>query len=99
VNIGTLPKDIPFPVLRAERLQTRYGTTVLLTLRESVERCVNVFLPKRFTQVFTDDDIAGINDGRVTVNLTYHGQCEQTSAYQLSLAQSGAGENARQNEY
>jgi hypothetical protein len=76
-------------VLRAERLKTRYGTTVLLTLRESVERCVNVFLPKRFTQVFTDDDILDINYGRVVVNLTYHGQCEKTSAYQLSLAHFG----------
>jgi hypothetical protein len=98
VNIGTLLKDIPFPLLRAERLQTRYGTTVLLTHRESVERCVKVLLPKRFTQVFTDDEIVGINDGRVTVNLIYHGQCEQTSAYQLSLAQSGVDEGTQQNE-
>jgi hypothetical protein len=80
-----LLKDRPFPVLRAERPKTRCGTTVLLTLKESAERCVKIFHPKHFTQVFTDNDIDDMNEGMVAVCLIYRGTYEETSAYLLSV--------------
>lgn len=46
---------------------------------------VRVFLPKRFTLVFSDIDIDQINYERIRVHIIYHGTCEKTSAYLLSL--------------
>jgi hypothetical protein len=46
-----------------------------------------VFLPKRFTAVFSDVDREMINIGMITIALIYHGTSEKTGAIQLSLKQ------------
>jgi hypothetical protein len=50
-------------VLRAERVETKYGVSILLTVRESSVDVVRVYLSKSYTDVFTDPNIASINNG------------------------------------
>jgi hypothetical protein len=61
VGVSSLKMDIPFPIERAEIIQTRYGETILLSIKESTETFVKVFLPKRYGDLFTDDDITSVN--------------------------------------
>ena len=57
VNISPLEKKKPYPIIRAERLQTKYGISILLTTRVSSTDAVRAFLPRLFTLVFSDVDI------------------------------------------
>jgi hypothetical protein len=57
VRIGDLAMDKPYPVLRAESVDTNYGLSILLTLRESKDLCVKVFLPRRYSLCFSEEDI------------------------------------------
>jgi hypothetical protein len=86
VTISSLQKIKEYPVLRAERVETKYGVSILLTVRESSVDVVRVYLPKRYTDVFTDPNIISINDGTLKFNLIYHGVCEKTNAFLLSLS-------------
>ncbi len=47
VRISNLDIDKSYPVLHAERLETKYGTFVLLTLREISDNVIKVFLLRR----------------------------------------------------
>ena len=52
-------------------MQTKYGISVLITIKGSSEDPARVFLPKRFTLVFSDVDMDMINDGMIKINLVY----------------------------
>jgi hypothetical protein len=65
--------DIPYPIERAEKIKTRYGETILLTLKESTETFIKVFLPKRYGDLFTDDDIKSVNEKSVIRAFKYCG--------------------------
>ena len=71
VNISSLEKKKPYSIIRAERLQTKYGISVLLTIWTSSTDTVRVFLPRRFTLVFSDLYIDMINDGMIKINLFF----------------------------
>jgi hypothetical protein len=45
--ICNLDMDKPYPVFHAERVETKYGLSSLLTIRENVVACMKVFLPRR----------------------------------------------------
>jgi len=62
-KITSLKIDTPYPIERAERVQTKYGEAILLTLRaESQHTFDKVFLPRRYGSLFSDDDLSAIND-------------------------------------
>jgi hypothetical protein len=42
VRIGDLTVHKVYPVLRAESVDTKYGLSILLTIRESDDHCVSV---------------------------------------------------------
>ena len=46
---------------------------------------VRVLLPRSFTLIFSDVDLDLGKDGMIKINLIYHGICEKTNAFQLSL--------------
>jgi hypothetical protein len=64
--------DSPYAIERVEKIQTRYGETIL-TLKESPQTFVKVFLPKRYGELFTEDDIKSINERTVIIALRYRG--------------------------
>jgi hypothetical protein len=47
VRISSLNIDTRYPVLHAGKLDMIYGTSVLLTIRESIDNVIKVFLLRR----------------------------------------------------
>ena len=93
VHTSTLKVDQSYPIVKAERVKTRYGETVLLSIRDPQNLSVRylspallkVFLPKRYATVITDADISSINDELMHWNLISKGVCERTNTYVLQL--------------
>jgi len=61
VNISSLILNRPYPIVRAKRKTTKFGSTVLLSLRDTDEQLVKTFFAKRYASVVSDEDIAKIN--------------------------------------
>ena len=85
VRIPNLDIGRRYEILSAERISTRYGPSVLLTITVGPSDNARVFLPTRYTQVFTDADLADVNTGRLHLHLIYRGTCPQTHSYMLDL--------------
>ena len=85
VKVNELEVGRKYPISTARRLVTKYGESILITILEFCENPASVFLPKRYSGVFTDDDIDRINSKRTKLNLIYKGTCERTRAYKLEI--------------
>jgi hypothetical protein len=73
-------------LLRAERVNTRYGPSIVLTLRGPESRRYKVYLPRRYCALVTDDDITAINQNHAVLYL-YMGTWRSTSQYLLNIVQ------------
>ena len=69
VNISSLILNRPYPMVHAKRINTKYGPTVLLSIRDVAENIVYIFLPKPYANVVTDEDLENINSRSVYLNL------------------------------
>jgi hypothetical protein len=74
-----------YPICNARRVETRYGPSVLLTIDGFRERPVSLFLPKRYSAVFSDDDICRIHSKRSLFHIVYNGTDDQSKAYIMSI--------------
>jgi len=74
-----------YPIIRAKRIATKYLPTVLLTLRVSETSIVQVFLPKRYSEMMSDTDIDSINSKAVSLHLVYKGVCESSMSSLLAI--------------
>jgi len=90
-NIASLEPHIQYPIVRAKRLSTKFGMSVVFTLRFSDTNVVQVFLPQRYCDDVTDTDIQSINSGAVNLNLVYKGVCDTSNAYLLAVDPSTRG--------
>ena len=63
VHVNSLTVDKNDPMVKAERVRTKYGETILLSIRDSAQQLFKLFLPKRYGMVFKDEDITSINEG------------------------------------
>jgi len=61
VSIASLEPQNRYPIVRAKRLSTKFGMSVVFTLRSSDTTIVQVFPPQRYIDVVTDADIHNIN--------------------------------------
>jgi len=77
--------NTPYPIERAEKLQTRFGEAILLTLQESPQTSVKVFVPRRYGALFTDNDLHSINEKSVSLALKYLGNCPTSNSYILEI--------------
>jgi hypothetical protein len=75
----------PYPILRAVRANIRFSEAIRITLEEDSGKLLNVFLPRRCFPVFTDSDILKINNGEIKLLIMYHGRCDRSGAFNLSL--------------
>jgi hypothetical protein len=62
IPIDKLQVEVKHVILRAERVYTRYGPSIVLTLRGPESRRYKMYLPRRCCGLFTDDDVTAIND-------------------------------------
>ena len=85
VNISSLILNRPYPIVRAKRVTTKFGSTVMLSIRDTDEQLIQIFLPKRYASVVSDDDISKINSRTKYINLVYKGLCEKTRSYLLAI--------------
>jgi hypothetical protein len=75
----------PYPVVGAHKVKTRYGPTVMLTLRTQTEINLRIYLPKWYADCVQYDDFNDINQGRNNCKLVYLGM--SGSAHILHLEQ------------
>jgi len=86
VKIDSLEIDRKYPVIKAERVTTRFGESILLCIQNSTTlNHFKIFLPKRYAETFTDDDLNAINTEKVKLNLIYKGMCDQTKSFNLAI--------------
>ena len=85
LTIGSLRPDQQYPVVHAERVNTRYGPSVLLAILENSTFSMKFFLPKRYCEVVSDEDTEVINSGRVLLYLVYKGTCPKSNSCVLEL--------------
>ena len=78
VKILSLEIGRRYEIMLAERVTTRYGPSVLLTINLDTSDNVRVFLPTRYSNVITDDDMIAINMRQVQLHLIYKGTCKNT---------------------
>jgi len=72
--------DKKYPIDQAERAETRYGPSVLLSLRDS-SGSLKVFLPKRYTEAVSETDIHDINSQKVTMSHVKRAICSNQVLY------------------
>jgi len=86
IKISALKQNVLYPIERAERVQTKYGETVLVTLRaESPQTFLKVFLPRRYGVLFSDEELRHINEKTVSLSLKYRGTNTATNSYILEI--------------
>jgi hypothetical protein len=85
VSLGSLEPDRAYPIVRAERIHTRYGQSVLVGIMDSPTSSVKIFLPRRYGDVLSDEDLEAINTQRVDLLLVYKGTCARSNSYILEL--------------
>ena len=86
IKISALKQNVLYPIERAERVQTKYGETVLVTLRtESPQTFLKVFLPRRYGVLFSDEEMQRINEKTLSLSLKYLGTHASTNSYILEI--------------
>jgi len=83
IKITSLRDNTAYPIERAERVQTKCGEAIILTLQESSHTFVKVFLPKRYGSLFTENDLHSINVKSVSLNFKYIGTSPDSNTLHL----------------
>jgi len=87
IKINSLESDRKFPIVHAERSITKFGLTVLLSVKYSPFNLVEVFMPKCYSSAFADDDIDSINSLKVSPILIYKGTWMKSNSCILATEQ------------
>jgi len=85
ISIISLVINRLYPIVHAKRVCTKYVPNVLLSLRDSDEKLVQIFLPKRYANVVSDEDMGKINSRSVYLNLVHKSICQLTRSYLLAI--------------
>ena len=85
VNISSLGINKLYPTVNTKRITTKYGPSVLLSIRESEARLLQLFLPKRHCAMISDGDMDKINNKAVSINFVCTGLCETSKSYLLGI--------------
>jgi len=64
VSLGSLEPDGQYPIVHAERINTRYRQNLLLAILDSPTTSVKVILRKRYGDVMSDEDLQYKNTKR-----------------------------------
>ena len=88
VHLSGLVVNTKYPIARVDRVVTKFGETILLSIRDpdtADQPIFKVFLPQRYAAAFRDEDVQAIGEGERVCYLVYNGRCPKTNAYQLSV--------------
>jgi len=65
LRINALEVDKKYPILKTQHIDTKYGSTVLLSIKDKSNDTIKVFLLKRYISVFSEEDVTSINSKQV----------------------------------
>jgi hypothetical protein len=85
MKLSSLQVDRKYPITHAERIGTRFGPAVVVAIRDTPDRILKVFMPRRFYSAFTDQDFEDVNSANVMLYLGYKGQCVNTHAFKVTI--------------
>jgi hypothetical protein len=85
MSVVQLETDRTYPITFMERIGTRYGPSILMSLRDSPTRIVKIFLPRRYCSLVSDTEFDEVNSVKVSLSLVYQGQCTETKAYKSAI--------------
>jgi hypothetical protein len=85
IQVSEMEGGKRYLICNARRVHIRYGPSVLLTIEGFSERPVSVFLPKRYSSVFANDDICRIHSKRTVLHVIYKGTDERSKAYKMPI--------------
>ena len=86
INVTALFTGTQYPALHCERVDTKFGVAVRLTLREEADdNVLLVFLPRHYPNTITNEGIAAINDCKTQYYLTYKGKNATTNRPMLEM--------------
>jgi hypothetical protein len=83
VRISELEIDRRYPIIQARHIDTKYGSTILLSIKSEGGNTIKVFLPKRYGAVFSEQDLTSINSHNISLHLVYKGMSDK--AYILGI--------------
>jgi hypothetical protein len=87
VSVSSLYIDHSYPVSHPEHVETKFGPTIRLEISEQDDNIFRVFLPRRYSEVFTDEGVATINEQTVLYHLVYKGKRPSSKAQILLIEQ------------
>ena len=73
-----------YQIIHGQRAETRYGTTVIVTMKDSDVSLLKC-LPKRYASIVTDEDFHAINSGTLTLDLISIGRSETSNSVVLDV--------------
>jgi hypothetical protein len=85
MKLSSLQVDRKYPITHVKRVGTRFGPAIVLTIRDTPDQILEVFMPRRFYSAFPDVDLEEINSEKVALNLVYKGQCVNTYAFKVAI--------------
>jgi hypothetical protein len=86
LSIDSLDVGLKYPIVLAAKVKTRYGPSIVLTLRDDEEsKVLKVFLPSGYYSLFSDADIDVINSQSVKYSFVYRGRNEKTRAFNIGI--------------
>ena len=86
ISIRDLVVDKKYPIVHAKRVVTKFGPMTLLTLHDSDSAAsLQIFLPKCYSEVISEDDIDKRNNNLVSPNLIFKGLCPKNKSYTLAI--------------
>jgi hypothetical protein len=77
--------NIKYPIFEAQSVVTKYGPTVLLSIKDKPYNTIKVFIPKRYSTIFSEADTNSINAQNVLLHLVYKGMCDKSKSYILGI--------------
>ena len=74
-----------YPIVAAERVDTKYGPRVLLSVKDEPHNIVKVYLTRRYSARMSEEDINSINAQKVLLHLVYKGVCDKTQSFIVGI--------------
>ena len=85
IKVSSLQVDIKYPITHDEKGATRFGPAIVFAIRDTPDRILKVFMPRRFYSAFSNEDFEEINSEKVALNLVYKGQYVNTHTFKVTI--------------
>jgi len=66
ISVGELDINKLYTIMKAQRNNTKYDPSILISISDDSDRWMREFIPKRYRSVFTDIDIERIIDVEIS---------------------------------